>query len=109
MTPGTIMHEVVHRLGFDHEHSRFDREEFIEVRTENLRGSHQNFAINKSRLLEMFLFCINDIFCSKILIKKKVNAENVYDSPYDFLSITHYNSDVQQIDKGKDNILSKVT
>jgi len=49
------MHELVHRLGFDHEHSRFDRDKFIEVRTEYLKGSKINFEINKSKLFKIFI------------------------------------------------------
>ena len=39
----------MHRLGFDHEHSRFDRDQFVEIHEENLIGSKQNFEINKGR------------------------------------------------------------
>lgn len=84
LMPGTIMHEIVHQLGFDHEHSRFDRDMFVDVNTDNVRGQKHNFDINKK------------------------NAEHYEQSPYDFLSITHYNSNALQIDKTKANILSKI-
>jgi hypothetical protein len=37
------MHELMHRLGFEHEHSRPDRNQFIEVFKDNINGNSHNF------------------------------------------------------------------
>merc|ERR1712127_1068717 len=73
----------MHRLGFDHEHSRHDRDDFIKVIKENFMGPEHNFESNLR------------------------NGEEFIDSPYDFSSITHYNSDADQNAKNKQTILSK--
>lgn len=33
---GNIVHEVLHSLGFYHEHTRMDREEYVKINTENI-------------------------------------------------------------------------
>lgn len=41
---GNIIHEIMHALGFHHEHTRLDRDEYIEVRTQNvIKGYKNNF------------------------------------------------------------------
>ena len=41
---GVIIHEIMHALGFFHEHSRPDRDEHITVELDNLRpGMEHNF------------------------------------------------------------------
>jgi len=34
---GTVLHEMLHVMGFTHEQSRFDRNDFIDLKLENLR------------------------------------------------------------------------
>ncbi|XP_066931974.1 uncharacterized protein [Clytia hemisphaerica] len=42
---GTIMHEILHSLGFWHEQSRPDRNQFVEIMWENIaEGEEHNFA-----------------------------------------------------------------
>jgi hypothetical protein len=82
---GTIMHELMHRLGFDHEHSRADRDEHIQILRDNSKPkSDSNFDINNDAKLE-------DL-----------------DTPYDYYSVTHYNSDAMQKSYSKSTLLSKI-
>ncbi|XP_076139535.1 LOW QUALITY PROTEIN: low choriolytic enzyme [Alosa pseudoharengus] len=63
-TVGNICHELLHSLGFYHEHSRVDREDHIQIHFENvIKGKENNF--------------------------NKV-AGNTLDLPYDLGSILHY-------------------
>ena len=64
-----ILHELLHLLGFWHEHSRPDRDEHIIVHLENLE--------NRKRHEPNFY-------------KKDLNQANVY-TDYDICSILHYN------------------
>lgn len=82
LNTGTIMHEIMHRLGFYHEHSRGDRDENIQVFKNNIKDLHHNFETNH-------------------------NIDDFDSSPYDFLSITHYNSNAMPIDENKPTLLAK--
>ncbi|KAH7944038.1 hypothetical protein HPB52_014775 [Rhipicephalus sanguineus] len=51
MQIGSVMHELLHVVGFHHEHSRSDRDEYIDVFLDNVqRGREHNF--NKMRPFE---------------------------------------------------------
>ncbi|KAL2099729.1 hypothetical protein ACEWY4_004123 [Coilia grayii] len=65
-TPGNIVHELLHALGFYHEHSRKDRDNHIEIIYENIiEGKERNF--------------------------RKAEGDT-QDLPYDLGSILHYGS-----------------
>merc|ERR1712012_951029 len=71
----TPVHELLHTLGFVHEHTRPDRDNFISVNTNNIQlGKEKNFEIRKHGTSDFFE-------------KGNVNSKN---TPYDVLSLLHY-------------------
>ena len=63
--PGTIQHEMMHALGFFHEQSRPDRDDYVTINFDNIRnGTEGNF-------------------------EKSTNV-NSRSSPYDYGSVMHY-------------------
>lgn len=44
-----IIHEAMHVLGFDHTHSRSDRDNYISIRYENIKHGYENNFIKKIR------------------------------------------------------------
>ena len=72
MTP---VHELLHTLGFVHEHTRPDRDNFISVNFDNIEpGKEKNF---EKRLRDT---------SSDFFEKGSINSDN---TPYDVLSILH--------------------
>ena len=72
MTP---VHELLHTLGFVHEHTRPDRDAFISVNTDNITpGKEGNFERREQGYTDYF-------------VKGSVNPMN---TPYDVLSLLHY-------------------
>ncbi|GLD59681.1 low choriolytic enzyme-like protein [Lates japonicus] len=61
---GIIQHELLHALGFYHEHTRSDRDQYVKINWENI---HEYFAYN--------------------FHKKDTNNLN---TPYDYSSVMHY-------------------
>ena len=68
---GYAVHEIGHALGFYHEHSRYDRDDFVQVMTNNVKnGEQHNFA------------------------RYSPIAINTYGVKYDLASVMHYSSKV---------------
>ena len=77
MTP---VHELVHTLGFVHEHTRPDRDNFISVNMDNIEpGKEKNFEKRPHGTSDFFE-------------KGSVDSKN---TPYDVLSLLHYGPQVR--------------
>nr|XP_045607981.1 uncharacterized protein LOC123764355 [Procambarus clarkii]XP_045607983.1 uncharacterized protein LOC123764355 [Procambarus clarkii] len=64
---GTVYHELFHTLGFYHEHTRPDRDNYVEVLWDNIaKGQVDNF------------------------LKRSYNSVDLTDMPYDLDSVMHY-------------------
>ncbi|XP_051959957.1 hatching enzyme 1.2-like [Xyrauchen texanus] len=75
---GIIEHELLHSLGFYHEHTRSDRDQYVRINWENIpQASANNFE------------------------KKDTNNLN---TPYDYTSIMHYGRTAFAIQYGKESI-----
>ena len=76
------VHELVHSLGFMHEHTRPDRDDFISVNFDNIQpGKEKNFERKPQGTSDFFE-------------KGSVNTRN---TPYDVLSLLHYGPRVSQV------------
>lgn len=67
----TIIHELMHALGFDHEHSRPDRDNYITINYSNILDSCKNQFDKKGN---------------------RIWKEIVSKTPYDYISIMHYDA-----------------
>ncbi|KAH9512224.1 Dorsal-ventral patterning tolloid-like protein 1 [Bulinus truncatus] len=68
-TSGIVMHELGHAIGFWHEHSRPDRDEYVDILLDNVKDLHKsNFNV------------------------KNYSEVDSLGEPYDFGSIMHYNT-----------------
>lgn len=68
---GTIIHEIMHALGFDHMHTASNRDDYVRIMWENiLRGTEENFDMYEDYygIISMFGY------------------------PYDIGSVMHYNA-----------------
>ncbi|KAI7789686.1 meprin A subunit beta-like isoform X2 [Triplophysa rosa] len=65
---GIVEHEFLHALGFFHEQSRYDRDDYVTIKFENiLSGYERNFD------------------------KYSENTTSIQGTPYDYTSVMHYN------------------
>ncbi|EDO40419.1 predicted protein, partial [Nematostella vectensis] len=77
---GTVMHELMHALGFFHEHSRHDRDKYVKILWWNIEpGFFNNFNVYSHSVLDT------------------LNA------PYDYHSLMHY--DKQAFSKNRQNTI----
>ncbi|XP_065203960.1 zinc metalloproteinase nas-13-like [Planococcus citri] len=78
----TIQHEIMHALGFDHEHQRIDRDEYIRVRFNNIEEEAEDqFEKEESDTMGL---------------------------PYDFYSVMHYSSDLGSKNHNEPVLVPKV-
>ncbi|XP_064611242.1 uncharacterized protein LOC135475322 isoform X2 [Liolophura sinensis] len=81
---GTIQHELLHALGFYHEQSRYDRDDWIEINMENIREEHRiNFEKIPQEMME-----VNGL-------------------PYDYNSLMHYPLNAFAIDESVPTIITR--
>ena len=66
-----VLHMIGHSLGLWHEHNRPDRDQFVEVRWNEIRAGQSNFF--------------------RKIPDNQANSRNI---PYDYLSIMHYGKSV---------------
>jgi len=71
VTPGITIHEFMHALGFSHEQTRPDRDDYVDIHTENIKGGPKG-----------------DIALSNFA--KNRFASDTLNQPYDYFSIMHY-------------------
>ena len=80
------VHELLHALGFVHEHTRPDRDNFISINFDNIEpGEEKNFEKRPHGTSDFFE-------------KGSVNTRN---TPYDVLSLLHYGPQVSLISSGE--------
>ncbi|EFX86900.1 hypothetical protein DAPPUDRAFT_312315 [Daphnia pulex] len=74
--PGFAIHELMHTIGFEHEHQRPDRDNYVSINWDNIKPEHR------------FEF-----------IKKSAGQVNTLGLPYDYGSVMHYPKVVFAIDR----------
>jgi len=81
---GTVMHELLHALGFWHEQSRTDRDDYVTIHFDNIQAGHEgNFNKYPSTYIDML------------------------GQPYDYGSIMHYGAYAFAKDRSKPTIVPK--
>lgn len=82
---GTVAHEMIHAIGFYHEQSRADRDDYVTIKWNNIPVILQsNFASYNSSIID---------------------SQGV---PYDYHSLMHYNAYAFAIDPNKPTIVPKI-
>ena len=82
---GIILHEILHALGRIHEHTREDRDSYVEINAENIKKGNKNTCIS---INIQILVCPN-VGRQKNFLKMEADTG---DLSYDYDSIMHYNA-----------------
>lgn len=82
-TRGNVVHELLHTLGFLHMHTANIRDEYININWDNIKDG------------------------AKLNFKPFLRDVSMYDTPYDYDSITHYSSNAYAKDKSIPTIIAK--
>ena len=108
LSPGTVTHELIHSVGFWHEHQRPDRDDYIWINYDNIpSGEYMNLYVFKfpftcSYANQMYIF-LTDRWTDF----EKKNDLGIFGTPYDYGSIMHYFANAVAIDPDQDTIISK--
>nr|BAC16240.1 myosinase-III [Heterololigo bleekeri] len=79
---GTVIHEMLHSLGFFHEQNRPDRDDYIKIINENIKKGHERNFMK--------------------LFPPDINTQGL---PYDYNSLTHYGPTTFSVDHIKPTII----
>lgn len=81
-TKGIIAHELMHSLGFFHEHSRTDRDDFVKIDEENIRPGYLFFTFLNKSFIALGMLRNFEKYPRKII--------DPLEMPYDYESVMHY-------------------
>ncbi|KAL7037362.1 hypothetical protein ACKWTF_009180 [Chironomus riparius] len=83
-TKGNVVHEILHTLGFLHMHTANIRDEYININWDNIKDN------------------------AKLNFKPFLADVSMFDTPYDYNSITHYSSTAYAKNKSIPTIIAKI-
>lgn len=85
---GIIQHEIMHALGFHHEHTRSDRDQYVRINWDKIIECKYHC---KSRDRDVFHFLTQGLFSFADFKQdfEKADTDNL-NTPYDYSSIMHY-------------------
>lgn len=81
---GTVVHELMHACGFTHEQNREDRDDFVEIRPQNIKTGYENN-----------------------FIKASAGTTTAFGVGYDFGSVMHYSDHAFSVNQ-QPTIVAKV-